>query len=136
MTWSVNSSMPQLVWCTTSQVRVPKSLCGDDQGADRVVGRPTARIADHVRVAFGEAGILGWVETRVHAGQDRELPRRGERQAALGAELAGIGRHLPRAPRRARSCWFLPQIGHGRGRMSTASVGFLPPMSLGRRRSG
>ncbi len=55
-----------------------EQLVGDDQRADRVVAGATAGVADDVRVAFAEAGVLRRVEPGIHAGQDREPPRRRE----------------------------------------------------------
>ena len=43
-----------------------------------------------MRVALTQAGELGRVEARVHAGQDREATGRWHGELALVAELAGI----------------------------------------------
>jgi hypothetical protein len=48
-----------------------------------------------VGIALGQAGVFRRVEPRVHAGQDREVPRRWERELGLGAER---GRVLPVGP--------------------------------------
>ena len=52
-----------------------EQLVGNDQRAHRIVACPPARIADHMRIAFGKTGIFGRVETRVHAGENGEAPR-------------------------------------------------------------
>jgi hypothetical protein len=44
-----------------------------------------------MRIAFGEAGIFGGIETRIHAGKDGETPRRRHRQLRFGAETRGVG---------------------------------------------
>ena len=67
---------------------------------DRIASsrRPPAGVADHMGVALGEAGVLRRIQTGIHAGQDRELPRGRQGEVAFVAELArvlGIGReHL------------------------------------------
>jgi hypothetical protein len=52
-----------------------------------------SRVADHVRVAGLEPEEAGWIETSVHAGDDRDPPGRRHRQVALGE---GIGVDLVR----------------------------------------
>ena len=63
-----------------------EELVGDHQRADRVVARPAAGVADDVRVALAQPGVLRRVEPRVHAGEDGELARRWQCQVCLGAE--------------------------------------------------
>ena len=67
-----------------------EKLVADDQGTDGIVTGAAAGIADHVGVAFGEAGEFRGIEARVHAGQDGEAARRWESQLALLAKLIGI----------------------------------------------
>ncbi len=62
----------------------------DDQVADRVVGRHAAGVADDVRVAGLQAEQVLDVEPRVHARDDRDPPRRREREIGL-VERLGIG---------------------------------------------
>jgi hypothetical protein len=44
-----------------------------------------------MRIAFGKPGIFCWGETRVHAGEYRELPRWRQGQLRFGAKTRGIG---------------------------------------------
>ena len=68
-----------------------EQLGGDHERADCVIGRPAAGVADHMGVAFGEAGVFGGVEPGVHAGEDGETPRGRHGELALVAETGGIG---------------------------------------------
>ena len=70
-----------------------EQLVGNDQRADGVVAGAAAGIAGDMRVTLGQAGILGRVQARVHAGQDGEAARRGQRQVALGEtrDIAFVG---------------------------------------------
>jgi hypothetical protein len=61
----------------------------DDQGADRVVGREAAGVADDVGVARPEPERVLDREPGVHAGQDGELPARRQRQRGV-VELGGV----------------------------------------------
>ena len=54
-----------------------EQLVGDDERADGVVARPTTRIANHVRVAFGQAGILRRIQSGIHTGENGESPSCG-----------------------------------------------------------
>ena len=63
-----------------------EELVGDDQRADGVVAGATAGVPDDMRVTLGEAGVLGRIEAGVHAGQDREPPRRRQGEVGLRAE--------------------------------------------------
>ena len=69
-----------------------EQLVGDDQRADRVIAGPAAGVADDVRVALGQPGVLGRVEPGVHAGQDREAACWRQGQLGLGAERCGVRR--------------------------------------------
>ena len=91
MTSSVKNSMPQFVWWMTNHSARAEQLVGDDERADRVVARAAAGVADDVGVALAEAGVLGRVEARVHAREDREAARGRQRQLALVAEVGGVG---------------------------------------------
>jgi hypothetical protein len=62
----------------------------DDEGADGVVARAAAGVADDVRVALTEACELGGVKPRVHAGEDGEAARGGHREPRLGAEVLRV----------------------------------------------
>src|SRR3954462_15960174 len=104
-----------------------EQLVGDHERAQRVVARPAAGVADHVRVALGEPRELGRVQPGVHAGQDREPARWRQRQPALVAERGRVARvglqRLPmdqaRLSRRHRH--LLPwRAGRGRPRPSPA----------------
>src|SRR5207237_1326671 len=46
----------------------------DDQRADGVVGRTATCISNHVSIADRESKCLLRMDTRVHAGQDRDVP--------------------------------------------------------------
>src|SRR5215210_7253849 len=61
----------------------------DRQRADLVVGDDPAGVADHVRVALAEPQQPVWVQSRVHARDDGDLPRRRQRQIAL-VEALGV----------------------------------------------
>jgi hypothetical protein len=72
-----------------------EQLVRNDERADRVVGGAAAGVADHMRVAFREAGVFRRIEARVHAGEDRKAARRRQRQLALRSEacdISGVGR--------------------------------------------
>ena len=65
-----------------------EQLLGDDQRAERVAGQ-AAGVADDVGVALLQAERPGRDEPRIHAGDDRDLPRRRQRQVARG-EAGGV----------------------------------------------
>jgi hypothetical protein len=60
-----------------------EQLVGNHQRSNRVVAGASPCVANDMRVAFGQARELGRIKARVHAGQNRETPRRGKRQAGL-----------------------------------------------------
>ena len=64
----------------------PKQLVGNHQRTNSVVAGATARIADHMRIAFRETGIFCWVETRVHTSENGKSPRRRESEISLVPE--------------------------------------------------
>jgi hypothetical protein len=70
--------------------RRAEQLVGDDERADRVVARAAAGVADHVRVAFAQPGVLRRIEPSVHAGEDCELPSGRHAELALRAERRGV----------------------------------------------
>src|SRR6266571_7386322 len=47
-------------------------------------------IANDVRVALAQSRVLGGIQSRVHAGEDREAPGGRKRQLALCAEGGGV----------------------------------------------
>ena len=104
ITSSVKNSMPQFVWWMTNHSCGAEQLVGDDQRADGVVAGPTAGVADDVRVALAQAGVLGRVEPGVHARQDREPPGRRQRQLALRRRTTRRTPRWRRGPRCERSC--------------------------------
>jgi hypothetical protein len=53
--------------------------------------RPAASVADNMSVAFGKPREFGWIEPRIHAGQDVEVPRRWHRQLCFFTEGFCIG---------------------------------------------
>jgi hypothetical protein len=55
----------------------------DGQGADLVIGNGTSRVADHMRVAFGQAKNGVHIEPGVHTGNDRNTARGPQRQVTL-----------------------------------------------------
>ena len=67
-----------------------EQLVRDDEGPDGVVGGATAGIADDMRVTLGEPGVFGGIQPRVHAGENRKLPSRWQREFALRSELSRI----------------------------------------------
>jgi hypothetical protein len=60
-----------------------EQVLGDRQRPDLVIGDHAARVADDVSVTEPEAKDRIGVEPRIHAGDDRDLPGRGERQVSL-----------------------------------------------------
>ena len=59
-----------------------KKFITDDQGTDGVVAGAAAGVADDVGVAFGEAGVLGGIEARVHTSENGEAA--GGREGKFG----------------------------------------------------
>ena len=66
-----------------------QQLVGDDQRANGIVAGAAARIAGDVSIAFGQAGILGRIQSGIHTGQDGKTAGRRQGQIALG-ETGGI----------------------------------------------
>src|SRR5882672_1410634 len=62
----------------------------DDQRANGIVAGPAAGVADDVGIAFGEAGVLGGIEARVHAGENGEAARRRESEFAFFTEAGAV----------------------------------------------
>src|SRR6266446_4299864 len=69
-----------------------KQLVGDDQGAERVVARAPSGIANDVSISLRESGVLGRIQTGVHARENRKVPRRWYRQLALRAKRRSVAR--------------------------------------------
>ena len=67
-----------------------EQLVRDHQRADRIVAGAAAGVADHVRVSLAQARVLGGIEPRVHAGEDREPAGRWQSELALGSERCGV----------------------------------------------
>ena len=67
-----------------------EQLVGDDKGSYRVVAGATARIANHVGVAFAQARILRRIKPGVHACQYREASGRRQSESCLVAESFGV----------------------------------------------
>jgi hypothetical protein len=64
----------------------------DDQRPDLVVGDDSARIANHVGVAFGQAQQSERVQPCIHTGDDRYVePRRHRQPALVKANFVGAG---------------------------------------------
>ncbi|GCC45103.1 hypothetical protein chiPu_0029473 [Chiloscyllium punctatum] len=67
-----------------------EQLVRDHERADRVIGRASSRITDHVSIALGKSSILCRVKPRVHAGQDRKASRRRQCQLFLVTEFGSV----------------------------------------------
>src|SRR6266850_7969013 len=67
-----------------------EKFIADDQGANGIVAGPAAGVADNVGIAFGEAGVLGGIEARVHTGEDGEAARRRESAFAFFTEVGAV----------------------------------------------
>ena len=67
-----------------------EQFVGNDEGADGVVARSAAGVANDMGVAFRKAGIFGGIEPCVHAGQNGEAPRRRQSEIFLVAEARGV----------------------------------------------
>ena len=61
-----------------------------DKRADCIVRHPAAGIAEHVRIALGEAKELRWVEPRIHTSQYEKVPAGWQWQMGLVAEMRCI----------------------------------------------
>src|SRR6267143_155396 len=67
-----------------------KKFITDDQRANGIVAGPAAGVADDVRIAFGEAGVLGGIEVRVHAGKNGEAARGRESEFDFFTEAGAV----------------------------------------------
>jgi hypothetical protein len=67
-----------------------KQFVTDDQGTNGVVAGAAAGVAYDVRVAFGEACILGGIETSVHASENGETARWRQSEFALFTEIGTV----------------------------------------------
>jgi hypothetical protein len=67
-----------------------EEFVADDEGTNGVVAGAATGVADDVSVAFGESGVFGWVETRVHTGEDGEAARWWECEVSFVAKTAGV----------------------------------------------
>jgi hypothetical protein len=68
-----------------------KKLVADHKRANGVVAGAAAGITNHVRIAFPEAGELCRIQSRVHASQNREPPRRRHAELAFSAKAFAVG---------------------------------------------
>src|SRR5712691_5835274 len=71
----------------------PKQALRDRERADLVVGDDTARVPDHVRVALAQPEQPVGIQTRIHAGNDRDSLRGRQRQRPL-VEALGVPRRV------------------------------------------
>ena len=62
----------------------PVEVVGNKSVSDRIIRRHSARVSNDVRLALVEAEDLVHVQSRVHAGQHRDLLGGRKRQVALG----------------------------------------------------
>src|SRR6267378_2151006 len=67
-----------------------EKFIADDQRANGIVAGPAAGVADNVGIAFGEAGVLGGIEARVHAGEDGKAARGRESEFAFFTEAGAV----------------------------------------------
>src|SRR5580693_941324 len=67
-----------------------KQLVADDEGADRIVAGAAAGAANYVCIPFGEAGIFGGIEPRIHASENREAASWRQSQFAFLSEGRAI----------------------------------------------
>ncbi len=67
-----------------------EKLVTDDEGTDGIVAGPAAGVPDDVGITFGEAGILGGIEARVHAGKNGEAARGREGEFAFFTEADAV----------------------------------------------
>src|SRR6266851_1034986 len=67
-----------------------EQFVADDEGTDGVVAGAAAGVADDVSVAFGEAGILGGIETRVHARENGETARGRQGELAFLTKIGTV----------------------------------------------
>ena len=52
--------------------------------------RAASGVANDVRVALAQSGVLRRIQPGIHARQDREAPGRWDAELALGAETGGV----------------------------------------------
>src|SRR5216684_6535454 len=69
-----------------------EQLVGDDQGAERVIAGAPSGIANYVGIALRESGVLGRIQTGVHARENRKVTRRWYCQLALRAKGRRVAR--------------------------------------------
>ena len=74
---------PAVVVVDQHHLARPQLALGEGQRADHVVGDHAARVAQHVRLAVAEPERGEDVEPRVHAGDDRQVAARFDRQVGL-----------------------------------------------------
>jgi hypothetical protein len=67
-----------------------EKFVANDEGADGVVTGAAASVADNVGVAFGEPGVLGGIEARIHAGENGETACRWESEFAFLTEIGTV----------------------------------------------
>src|SRR5439155_11284345 len=69
-----------------------EQLVGDDQGAERVVAGASSGIANDVSIALRESGVLGRIQTGVHARENRKMTGWWYCQLALHAKRRSVTR--------------------------------------------
>src|SRR5215469_10412377 len=69
-----------------------EQLVRDDQGAKRVVARAPSGVANDVRISLRESGVLGRIQSGIHACENRKVARWRYGQLALRAERRCIAR--------------------------------------------
>jgi hypothetical protein len=67
-----------------------EQFIADHEGPDGIVAGSPARIANYVRITFGQAGIFGGIQPGIHAGKNRKAAGRGQSQFASVPEVSGI----------------------------------------------
>lgn len=67
-----------------------EQLVRDHKRPDRIVGGSRTSVADYVRVAFRETGILCGIQSSVHACQNRKFARWRQGQILLSSEIRNI----------------------------------------------
>src|SRR5215831_8989976 len=67
-----------------------QELVRNDQRPDGVIARPTARIANHMGVPFGEPGVFGGIKPGVHTGENREMATWRQWQGAFVPKSRGV----------------------------------------------
>src|SRR6185312_5218939 len=97
-----------------------EELVRNDQRTNRIITCSSARISNDMCVTFGQPGGSRGIQSRVHTGQDRELPCRRERKLSLRANrccVPGVGsKYVISCSHRRLSS------GQGNNRVSTIST--------------